>query len=126
MMLAGLPGKVGDGKKVTADRHAKADGSVLNVDTYVGKAATPDTLKRFLVGPKGCEMTGIAETPDGKALFVNIQHPGENTAAANIGDADQVHEPVASQCRLRRRQASAFGDAGHHQERRWPYRFVIA
>ncbi|MEP6825371.1 MAG: hypothetical protein ABI919_11205, partial [Ramlibacter sp.] len=23
---------------------------------------------------------------DGKALFINIQHPGENTTAANIGD----------------------------------------
>ena len=85
MMLAGLPGSVGDGKKVTVP-NAKADGSVVNVDTYVGKAATPDTLKRFLVGPKGCELTGIAETPDGKALFVNIQHPGETTAAANLAD----------------------------------------
>ncbi|MBD8565605.1 PhoX family phosphatase [Oxalobacteraceae sp. CFBP 8763] len=85
MMLAGLPGTVGDGKKVTV-ANAKADGSVVNIDTYVGKAATPDTLKRFLVGPKGCELTGIAETPDGKALFVNIQHPGETTAAANLGD----------------------------------------
>jgi secreted PhoX family phosphatase len=85
MMLAGLPGTVGDGKKVTVP-NVKADGSVLNVDTYVGKAPTADTLKRFLVGPKGCELTGIAETPDGKALFVNIQHPGETTAAANIGD----------------------------------------
>jgi secreted PhoX family phosphatase len=85
MMLAGLPGTVGDGKKVTVP-NAKADGSVVNIDTYVGKAPTADTLKRFLVGPKGCELTGIAETPDGKALFVNIQHPGETTAAANIGD----------------------------------------
>jgi len=85
MMLAGRPGQVGDGKKVTVP-NVKADGSILNVDTYVGKAATADTLKRFLVGPKGCELTGIAETPDGKALFVNIQHPGENTAAANVGD----------------------------------------
>lgn len=85
MMLAGRPGTVGDGKKVTVP-NVKADGSILNVDTYVGKAATPDTLKRFLVGPKGCELTGIAETPDGKALFVNIQHPGETTAAANLGD----------------------------------------
>lgn len=85
MMLAGLPGKVGDGKKVTLT-HAKADGSTMNVDTYVGKAATADTLKRFLVGPVGCEITGIAETPDGKTLFVNIQHPGENTAAANTTD----------------------------------------
>jgi secreted PhoX family phosphatase len=43
-------------------------------------------LKRFLVGPVACEITGIAETPDGKALFVNIQHPGETTSAANIAD----------------------------------------
>lgn len=41
-------------------------------------------LKRFLVGPVQCEITGLAETPDGKALFVNIQHPGEDTPAANL------------------------------------------
>ncbi|SFB71515.1 PhoX family protein [Massilia yuzhufengensis] len=85
MMLAGLPGKVGDGKKVTLN-HARANGTTLAVDTYVGQAATADTLKRFLVGPVGAEITGIAETPDGKALFVNIQHPGEGTAAANAAD----------------------------------------
>ncbi|MBB5019112.1 hypothetical protein HNQ59_002410 [Chitinivorax tropicus] len=33
--------------------------------------------KRFLTGPVGCELTGLAFTPDGKTLFVNIQHPGE-------------------------------------------------
>jgi secreted PhoX family phosphatase len=32
---------------------------------------------RFLTGPKGCELTGITATPDGRTLFVNIQHPGE-------------------------------------------------
>jgi secreted PhoX family phosphatase len=85
MMLAGVPGRVGDGKKVTLD-HPRANGTTLTVDTYVGLNATADTLKRFLVGPVGCEITGIAETPDGKALFVNIQHPGENTASSNIAD----------------------------------------
>ena len=25
----------------------------------------------------GCEITGIALTPDGRTMFVNIQHPGE-------------------------------------------------
>ncbi|WP_371868548.1 PhoX family protein [Telluria aromaticivorans] len=85
MMLAGVPGQVGDGKKVTLS-HPRANGTSLNVDTYVGLAATPDTLKRFLVGPVSSEITGIAETPDGKALFVNIQHPGESTASANVGD----------------------------------------
>ena len=46
-------------------------------------------LKRFLVGPKDCEITGLCETPDGKAIFVNIQHPGENTPLANIGAPEQ-------------------------------------
>ena len=85
MMLAGLPGKVGDGKKVTLS-YPKAAGGNLDVDTYVGKAATVDTLKRFLVGPIGSEITGVCETPDGKALFINIQHPGETTSQANIAD----------------------------------------
>jgi secreted PhoX family phosphatase len=85
MMLAALPGKVGDGAKKTLS-YTKADGSTLAVDTFVGKAPGADALKRFLVGPKDCEITGITETPDGKALFVNIQHPGEGTKMADIAD----------------------------------------
>ncbi len=85
MMLAALPGQVGDGAKKTLS-YAKADSSTLNVDTYVGKAPTASTLKRFLVGPSACEITGLCETPDGKAMFVNIQHPGETTAQANLAD----------------------------------------
>lgn len=85
MMLAALPGKVGDGQKVNIN-YTKADGSKLTVTTPVGKAPTEGELKRFLVGPKGCELTGITETPDGKALFVNIQHPGESTKAADVND----------------------------------------
>jgi secreted PhoX family phosphatase len=88
MMLAALPGKVGDGNKLTLS-YAKADGSKLNVDTHVGKQPTADTLKRFLVGPSACEITGACETPDGKTLFINIQHPGETTTRANIADASK-------------------------------------
>ena len=86
MMLAAVPGQVGDGGKKTLS-YTKTDGSKLDIVTPVGKAATESTLKRFLVGPKGSEITGLAETPDGKAIFVNIQHPGEGTAMANVGDA---------------------------------------
>ena len=86
MMLAAVPGQVGDGGKKTLS-YTKADGSKLDIVTPVGKAATESTLKRFLAGPKGSEITGLAETPDGKAIFVNIQHPGEGTAMANVGDA---------------------------------------
>jgi secreted PhoX family phosphatase len=34
-------------------------------------------VRRFLVGPAGCEITGATGTPDGKTMFINIQHPGE-------------------------------------------------
>ncbi len=85
MMLAATPGQVGDGGKKTLS-YTKADGSKMDIVTPVGKAATESTLKRFLVGPSGSEITGVTETPDGKAIFVNIQHPGETTALANLGD----------------------------------------
>ncbi|MDR9750655.1 PhoX family phosphatase [Pseudomonas sp. SZMC_28357] len=35
-------------------------------------------IRRFMVGPVGCEVTGISFAPDYKTLFVGIQHPGEN------------------------------------------------
>lgn len=88
MMLAALPGQVGDGNKVEL-QYTKSNGSPLTVTTYVGKKPGSESLKRFLVGPVACEITGIAETPDGKTLFVNIQHPGETTSAANVGDASK-------------------------------------
>ena len=31
-----------------------------------------------MTSPKNCEVTGITSTPDGKTLFVGIQHPGED------------------------------------------------
>jgi hypothetical protein len=46
---------------------------------------TTGDLRRFLVGPKGCEITGWTITDDRRTLFVNIQHPGEN---APFGDPD--------------------------------------
>lgn len=77
MMLAAVPGKVGDGAAKTI---VNTDGATTkSVTTYVGAEPGEGNLRRFLVGPKECEITGIAETPDGRALFVNIQHPGEDT-----------------------------------------------
>jgi len=32
-------------------------------------------VRRFLVGPVGCEITGITSTTDGRALWINVQHP---------------------------------------------------
>jgi secreted PhoX family phosphatase len=43
-------------------------------------AADPGTgeIRRFLTGPRGCEITGATATPDGRTMFINIQHPGES------------------------------------------------
>jgi len=37
-------------------------------------------IRRFLTGPRGCEITGAAMAPDGRSLFINVQHPGETPA----------------------------------------------
>lgn len=37
---------------------------------------------QFASGPAECEMTGPAWTPDGKTLFLSIQHPGEESESA--------------------------------------------
>lgn len=40
-------------------------------------------FKRFLTGPRGCEITGVIATPDLRTLFVNVQHPGEPASERN-------------------------------------------
>ena len=43
--------------------------------------------RRFLVGPRGCEITGVTMTPDQRTMFINIQHPGESPSERS--DPDQ-------------------------------------
>jgi secreted PhoX family phosphatase len=50
-------------------------------------------LRRFLVAPPGAEVTGLAESPDGRTLFVNIQHPGELSKPLACGSAPQSMWP---------------------------------
>jgi uncharacterized protein len=40
-----------------------------------------DSLKRMLVGTAGSEITGARFTPDGRTMFVNLQHPSSSLAA---------------------------------------------
>lgn len=42
---------------------------------------TVDSLKRMMIGPNNSELTGGRFTPDGRTLFVNVQHP--DTGAVN-------------------------------------------
>ena len=80
MMLAAIPGSVGDGGARTIT-NTGAGGVTATQATIVG-AAPGANLRRFLVGPKECEITGVDSTPDGRTLFVNIQHPGEGGATS--------------------------------------------
>lgn len=77
MMLAALPGTMGDGGKATA-----LSGTATQ-DTFIGAKVTDENLRRFLTGPKDCEITGVTMTPDYKAIFINVQHPGEDSTAYN-------------------------------------------
>ncbi|HVK99479.1 MAG TPA: alkaline phosphatase PhoX, partial [Dongiaceae bacterium] len=40
-------------------------------------------VKRFLVGPRGCEITGITWTPDFRSMWINVQHPGLHFPASD-------------------------------------------
>jgi len=63
----------------------QTDGKYSNKGDFAGQGnnqmlcADPVTkeIRRFFVGPKEAEVTGITFTPDHKTMFINIQHPGE-------------------------------------------------
>jgi secreted PhoX family phosphatase len=63
----------------------RADRGYDNIGNNAMLAANPATgeVKRFMTGPRGCEITGVTMTPDQRTMFVNIQHPGESTSYWN-------------------------------------------
>jgi hypothetical protein len=59
---------------------AMGKGDLKNLGNNAMLAADPASgeVRRFLVGPAGCEITGATATPDGRTFFINVQHPGES------------------------------------------------
>ncbi|WP_457977363.1 PhoX family phosphatase [Ectopseudomonas composti] len=63
----------------------QTDGKYSNEGDYAGMGnnqmlcADPQSgeIRRFMVGPAGCEVTGLTFSPDYRTMFVGIQHPGE-------------------------------------------------
>jgi uncharacterized protein len=78
-------------------------------------AAETDTgvIKRFLVGPKDCEVTGVVMTPDGKTMFVNIQHPGDRSDpgqfTSNFPANDGISRPRSSTVVITRTDGGVIG-----------------
>lgn len=74
-------------------------------------------IKRFLIGPGGCEITGCVVTPDRRSLFVNVQHPGETRlAGSNVpnsawpdGAAPGSARPRSATVVVRRRDGGIVG-----------------
>jgi uncharacterized protein len=66
---------------IQTDAHATQmyKGELKNVGNNQMLACDPTTgqTRRFLTGPTNCEITGCTWAPDGRTMFVNIQHPGE-------------------------------------------------
>jgi secreted PhoX family phosphatase len=69
---------------IQTDQQGDGLGDWTNIGGNAMFAADPSTRKitRFLTSPKNCETTGVVTTPDGKTMFVGIQHPGEDWAPA--------------------------------------------
>jgi len=75
----------------------QTDGNYSNAEDFEGHgnnqmlAGDPSTgeIRRFLVGPNECEVTGLTWSPDKRTMFIGIQHPGEkgNSHWPEGGDA---------------------------------------
>jgi uncharacterized protein len=70
---------------VQTDQQGNAQGDWVNIGANVMACADPNTkeVRRFLTSPPNSEVTGVTNTPDGTAMFVGIQHPGEDSPAPN-------------------------------------------
>lgn len=66
---------------IQTDTHATQmyRGEFVRIGNNQMLACDPQTgeVRRFLTAPTNSEVTGVTWTPDGRTMFVNIQHPGE-------------------------------------------------
>ena len=64
---------------IMTDHAGDGLGDWANIGGNVMACANPETreIRRFMTAPRGCEVTGMASTPDGRVMWVGIQHPGE-------------------------------------------------
>jgi uncharacterized protein len=110
--LAGDPAVPAHGSTITGDKFGSPDGiyvapsgrlwiqtdvstSTIDAGDYAGfgnnqmLCADPATkeVRRFLVGPRQCEITGVFVTPDERTMFVGIQHPGETPDLPSSSDS---------------------------------------
>ena len=77
------------------DYQGMSNNMMLAADVATGE------MRRFLVGPRGCEITGCIATPDLRTMFINIQHPGETASERSNPDAPSIISSWPDQARPR-------------------------
>jgi secreted PhoX family phosphatase len=93
----------------------QTDGNYSNAKDFAGQGnnqmllGDPATgeIRRFLVGPKECEITGITWSPDRRTMFVGVQHPGEKGGSHWPAGGDSV--PRSSVIAIRRNDGGLIG-----------------
>lgn len=93
----------------------QTDGNYSNAKDFTGQGnnqmlvGDPVTgeIRRFLVGPNECEITGITWSADRRTLFVGVQHPGEE-GNSHFPDGGQS-VPRSSVIAIRRDDGSVIG-----------------
>lgn len=65
-------------------------------------------INRFMVGPKGSEITGLTWSPDRKTMFVGIQHPGIKGATSTFPHGEEGKTPRSSVIGIYRKDGKAF------------------
>ena len=66
------------------DYEGMGNNQMLCADPLTGE------IKRFLVGPVGCEVTGATFSEKGTEMFIGIQHPGEDNTASTFPYGESV------------------------------------
>jgi secreted PhoX family phosphatase len=97
----------------TGDFAPLGNNQIVAVDPATG------VFKRFLTGPRGCEVTAFHTTPDNRTAFVNIQHPGEAPGDRSNPENPRAHSnwpdhrpdgrPRSATIAIRRRDGGPIG-----------------
>jgi hypothetical protein len=104
---------------IGTDHSASSQGEFARMGNNALLACNPVSgeVRRFLVGPQRCELTGAAWTPDGRTMFVNIQHPGSGSPRdgsnprqfSNWPDFNPAGRPRSATLAIRRLDGGVIG-----------------
>ena len=104
---------------IGTDTDTSGQGEFAHMGNNQLLACNPVTgeVRRFLVGPMRCEITGAAWAPDGRTMFINIQHPGSGVPNngsnprrfSNWPDFNPVGRPRSATVVIRRLDGGVIG-----------------